>query len=174
MNLIYDRAAPYTNALGITYDPGAYIDTMEQALNAASWSTFKQRQRVAHRQGRLRGIAVSNYIEVTGGGAPRERADIVVRPDGTIEVAIGTLSSGQGHETTFAQLLCEWLHVPFDCVRLVTGDTRRITIGGGLPCRPLDAFCNNRDRPSMHGRCDESQKSCCFPVRVSGIGTAVR
>jgi carbon-monoxide dehydrogenase large subunit len=129
-NLIHNKTAPYANPLGITYDPGSYADTMELALEAANWSTFKARQREARRRGKLRGIAVSNYIEVTG-GAPRERADIDVRQDGVIEVAIGTLSSGQGHETSFAQLLGEWLHVPLESVRLVTGDTNRITIGGG-------------------------------------------
>ncbi len=130
MNLIADKAMRYANPLGITYDPGDYRGTMEQALAAADWSGFAQRKSDAVKRGLRRGIAVANYIEVTG-GAPREKAAITVHPEGIVELAIGTLSSGQGHETSFAQLVREWMHVPADCVRLITGDTDRISVGGG-------------------------------------------
>ena len=62
---------------------------------------------------------------------PRERAEITVKPEGVVEVVIGTGSQGQGHETSFAQLITEWLGVPIESVRLVTGDTDRVTVGGG-------------------------------------------
>ena len=75
------------------------------------------------RRGRYRGIGVANYIELNT-GIPRERAEITVRPEGRVDVVLGTLSSGQGHETSFAQLVVEWLGVRASTqVRLITGDT---------------------------------------------------
>jgi carbon-monoxide dehydrogenase large subunit len=64
-------------------------------------------------------------------GYPREWSKITVKPDGEVEVAIGTLSSGQGHETSFAQCVSEWLAVPFEQVKLVQGDTDIVPVGGG-------------------------------------------
>src|SRR5262249_9215493 len=79
---------------------------------------------------RLRGIGLCNYVETTG-GYPRERADITVHPQGRVDVAIGTLSSGQSHETTFAQCVAEWLGVPFEDVHIFEGDTDIVAGGGG-------------------------------------------
>jgi carbon-monoxide dehydrogenase large subunit len=67
----------------------------------------------------------------TSTGAPRERTEMTVRSDGMVDVVIGTLSSGQGHETSFAQLVTDWLGVPFDAVNLITGDTDVVEVGGG-------------------------------------------
>src|SRR4029077_8881702 len=76
------------------------------------------------------GIAVANYIEFTT-GAPREWTKVTVAPGGRVDVAIGTLSSGQGHQTSFAQLVTDWLAVPLDCVHLLQGDTDVVPVGGG-------------------------------------------
>jgi carbon-monoxide dehydrogenase large subunit len=73
---------------------------------------------------------LANYIELNT-GAPRERAEITVRPEGRIDVVIGTLSAGQGHETSFAQLIAEWFGVELEQVRIITGDTDVAPIGGG-------------------------------------------
>src|SRR5262245_7196864 len=129
-NLIAERAMPYTNALGLTYDSGAYKQAMEAALALAGWSSFADRRRGARQRRRRRGFGIANYIEIAS-GAPRERAEITVVPEGWVEVVIGTLASGQGHETSFAQLVTEWLGVPIESVRLVTGDTDRVQVGGG-------------------------------------------
>ncbi|MGH7331202.1 MAG: xanthine dehydrogenase family protein molybdopterin-binding subunit, partial [Candidatus Rokuibacteriota bacterium] len=84
----------------------------------------------ARGRGRYRGIGVANYIELNTGFS-RERAHITVRPEGWIELVLGTLSSGQGHATSFAQLLVEWLGVELGAVRLVTGDTDVTLVSGG-------------------------------------------
>src|SRR5207237_6897134 len=84
----------------------------------------------ARQRGKYRGIGVANYVD-TATGAPRERAEVTVLPDGVVEVVVGTVSNGQGHETSFAQLIGEWLGVPLDSVRLVTGDSDRAPVGGG-------------------------------------------
>ena len=114
----------------MTYDSGAYERAMDAVLVAADWSGYPARHTDTATRGKRRGIGIANYIE-TSTGAPRERAEMTVRPEGRIDVVIGTLSSGQGHETSFAQLVSEWLGVPFDSVRLITGDTDVVSVGGG-------------------------------------------
>jgi carbon-monoxide dehydrogenase large subunit len=121
---------PYANPFGIVYDSGDYVAVQDRALALADWSGFEARRLEARRRGRYRGIGMANYIEIAT-GAPRERAEITVRPEGQVEVVIGTLSAGQGHETSFAQLVVEWLGVELDQVRLVTGDTDLVPVGGG-------------------------------------------
>ena len=129
-NLIRADATPYTNPLGLTYDSGEYERAMASALALGRWDDFPQRRRAAARSGKRRGIGVANYIEFTT-GAPREWTKITVLPEGRVDVAIGTLSSGQGHRTSFAQLVTDWLGVPFDCVNLIQGDTDIVPVGGG-------------------------------------------
>jgi carbon-monoxide dehydrogenase large subunit len=131
-NLVPESMMPYTNPFGMVYDSGAYHRVMERVLALGDWEGFPARRAAARTRGKCRGIGIANYVD-TATGAPRERAEITVKPegDGTIEVVIGTVSQGQGHETSFAQLVGEWLGVPFDGVHLVTGDTDRVSVGGG-------------------------------------------
>jgi len=129
-NLIAPDALPYTNAVRVTYDSGDYAAAMDRALAAADWAGFPARRAASAARGRSRGIAVANYIEVTS-GFPRERAELSVRDDGSVELAVGTMSSGQGHETTFPQLVCAALEVPVERVRFVANDSERIAVGGG-------------------------------------------
>jgi carbon-monoxide dehydrogenase large subunit len=125
---------PYTNPFGMVYDSGAYHRVMERVLWLADWNGFPERREESRRHGKCRGIGVANYVD-TATGAPREKAEVTVKPEGpvggTVEVVIGTTSQGQGHETSFAQLMTEWLGVPIDSVKLVTGDTDRVSVGGG-------------------------------------------
>jgi aerobic carbon-monoxide dehydrogenase large subunit len=129
-NLIRPNELPYCNPSGVTYDNGEYARVMDQAIQLAEWSTFAERRAQAKLRGKLRGIGLANYIEVTMGN-PRERAEVIVRAGGNVDVIVGTLSSGQGHETSFTQCVSEWLGVPFECVHLVQGDTDIVPIGGG-------------------------------------------
>ena len=129
-NLIPESAMPFRNPFGLTYDSGDYGRAMSSALALGDWSGFAARREEARRRGRLRGIGLANYVEVTS-GFPTERAEVTVRPEGRVDAVIGTLSSGQGHETSFAQLLVEWLGVPFASVNLITGDTDLVSEGGG-------------------------------------------
>ena len=129
-NLIPESAMPYRNPMGMVYDSGAYHTVMERALQLGDWTGFPQRRAESRSRGRCRGIGVANYVD-TATGVPRERAEVTVLPEGAVEVVIGTVSQGQGHETSFAQLIVEWLGVPLNTVRLVTGDTARVSVGGG-------------------------------------------
>ena len=129
-NLVPSSVMPYRNAVGTLYDSGDYRAALDRAVALADWAGFEARRAEARRRGRYRGIGVANYIELNT-GFPRERAHITVRPEGTVDVVLGTLSSGQGHATSFAQLVVEWLGVELSAVNLVTGDTDVTVVGGG-------------------------------------------
>jgi len=129
-NLIPPSAFPYKNPQGITYDNGTYRAVMERAMELGDWKGFKKRRAEARKRKRLRGIGLCCYLETTG-GYPRERADITVHPQGKVDVVVGTLSSGQAHETTFAQCVAEWLGVPFHDVHVNESDTDIVKEGGG-------------------------------------------
>jgi carbon-monoxide dehydrogenase large subunit len=129
-NLVPAAAQPYANPLGMTYDSGDYEKVMDRALTLADWKGFGKRRRESKRNGKLRGIGLANYIEATS-GAPREYSKVDVQPEGRVDVAVGTLSSGQGHETSFAQCVAEWLGVGVEQIRLIQGDTDIVPIGGG-------------------------------------------
>jgi aerobic carbon-monoxide dehydrogenase large subunit len=129
-NLVTEKELPYKNPFGAEYDNGDYIGAMDLALKLGDWKGFNVRAKEAKKRGKRRGIGVATYVDIST-GVPREKAEITVAPDGFVELIIGVTSQGQGHETSFAQLVTEWLGVPIDCVRFVSGDTDRVTFGGG-------------------------------------------
>jgi carbon-monoxide dehydrogenase large subunit len=129
-NLVPPSAMPYRNALGLVYDSGDYPAAMARALELADWAGFEARRTRARKRGRYRGIGLANSIELNS-GVPRERAELTVHPQGRIEVVLGTMCAGQGHATSFPQMIAEWLGVGIDQVDLVTGDTDRVRAGGG-------------------------------------------
>jgi carbon-monoxide dehydrogenase large subunit len=129
-NLVSPDAMPYRNPLGLVYDSGDYPASLRRAAELGDWAGFKARRADARRRGRYRGIGVANSVELNT-GSPRERAELTIDPSGTVELVLGTMSAGQGHQTSFAQIVSEWLGVDPEQVRLVTGDTDRVQAGGG-------------------------------------------
>jgi carbon-monoxide dehydrogenase large subunit len=129
-NLVTEKELPYPNPFGVEYDNGDYIGAMDMALKLGDWAGFKKRRREARKRGKYRGIGVGNYVDIST-GVPREKAELLVLPEGIVELVIGVVSQGQGHETSFAQLVTEWLGVPIESVRVIAGDTDRVTVGGG-------------------------------------------
>ena len=129
-NLIPESALPYSNPFGMTYDSGAYERILDRTLALADWDGFPARRLASRAAGKYRGIGLGTYVE-SQSGSPFEEAVVHVRPEGLLEVEIGTLSSGQGHETSYAQLLADWLGVENHRVHLVTGDTDRNKFAAG-------------------------------------------
>jgi carbon-monoxide dehydrogenase large subunit len=129
-NLVPPEAMPYRNPLGLVYDSGDYPASLQRAAVLADWAGFAARRAEALSRGRCRGIGIAASIELNT-GAPRERAELTIEPAGTVELVLGTMSAGQGHETSFAQVVSEWLGVEPDQVKLITGDTDRVQAGGG-------------------------------------------
>jgi len=129
-NLIRRKQLPYRSATGLTYDSGDFRGNMARALELADWKGFSARRREAKKRGRLAGIGLSNYVE-SPVGIPVEYVRVTVQTDGVVEAVAGTQSTGQGHETTFAQVLADQLGVTPEQVKLVTGDTAVVPRGGG-------------------------------------------
>jgi aerobic carbon-monoxide dehydrogenase large subunit len=124
------RRLPMTNAFGFSVDSGAFVETFDRALAKADISDFPGRRSVSEARGRLRGIGFACHIKGTG-GSPHENVDIRFESDGTISLITGTQTIGQGHETTFPQILAHRLGVPDALVNLRHGDTDLIVSGGG-------------------------------------------
>jgi carbon-monoxide dehydrogenase large subunit len=129
-NLVRRAMLPYRSAMGLIYDSGDFTGYMDRALALADWAGFPARRGAARARGRLAGIGLANHIEAPV-GAPVEQASVAVKGDGTVEVVVGTQSSGQGHETTFAQVIAERLGVAMEAVRIRYGDSGFVKAGGG-------------------------------------------
>jgi carbon-monoxide dehydrogenase large subunit len=129
-NLVRPRSMPYRNAVGMLYDSGRYAENMDLAMRLADWDGFKARQRLAKKRGRLLGRGLANYVE-SSIGAPKEQARIAVSVERGVEVVIGTQPAGQGHETSFAQVVADLIAVPVERVHIILGDTDVVKAGGG-------------------------------------------
>ena len=129
-NLIRRAQLPYRSATGLIYDSGNFRANMDGAIKLADWDGFPARRRDARKRGKLAGIGLANYVE-SPVGQPSEYVRVTVQPTRAVEAIAGTQSSGQGHETTFAQVLADRLGITPEEVKLVTGDTAVVPAGGG-------------------------------------------
>ena len=129
-NLIPAAAMPYRVPLDLTYDSGDYARNLDDGLALAGWSGFAERRAEAAARGKLRGIGIAVYVESTVGD-PAEHVAIRFRDDGGVSLSAGTRASGQGHVTTYAQLLGDSLGIPFEAIDLIEGDSDDLPGGGG-------------------------------------------
>src|SRR5207237_8024943 len=130
MNMPPAAAMPVTNAVGNKIDSGAFPETLDRALAAADVAGFASRRTEGEGRGRLRGLGLAYHIKATG-GAPSENVDVRFEADGSVSLITGTQTIGQGHETTFPQILADRLGLQNETIRLVQGDTDLIPMGGG-------------------------------------------
>jgi aerobic carbon-monoxide dehydrogenase large subunit len=126
-NLLTPAQLPYVSPLDITYDVGNFSAVLNRALAKADWNGFAARQRAGKRRGR----GICFYVEITAFGGTNEWADARFTADGTLEIAVGTQSNGQGHETAYAQVAAAQLGIAMERVRIVQGDTSRLEVGNG-------------------------------------------
>ncbi len=129
-NQIRTSEFPVKTASAATYNSGDFAALTKEALELADSKGFAKRKRESRKRGKLRGIGMTTYLEVTAGPA-KESAGIIFNADGTVTLTTGTLDFGMGHATPFAQVLSQQLGIPFDKIRLVQGDSDRIVVGGG-------------------------------------------
>jgi carbon-monoxide dehydrogenase large subunit len=129
-NQIKPKEIPYKASSGMQYDSGDFPAVFERAVDIADVQGFKQRKREAKKRGKLRGLGLGSYLEVT---APpnKEMGGIRFEPNGDVTIITGTLDYGQGHASPFAQVLCERLGVPFERIKLLQGDSDELLAGGG-------------------------------------------
>jgi carbon-monoxide dehydrogenase large subunit len=130
LNFIAPERMPYRTATGRTYDTGEFDGHMRRAMEVAGWAEFEQRSKEAKKAGRIKGIGLATYVEACAFGEA-ERATVRLDPDGGITILIGTQSTGQGHDTAYAQIAAEQLDLPMERVRVVQGDTDLVRSGAG-------------------------------------------
>jgi aerobic carbon-monoxide dehydrogenase large subunit len=128
-NYIAPGAMPHATGTGWTYDSGEFARLTDRAIEISDWSGYERRKAASAQHGRLRGRSLIYYLEDSG--VFNERMELRFDPSGTVTIVAGTLSHGQGHATTYAQMVTEWLGVPFESIRLVQGDTDAVPFGRG-------------------------------------------
>jgi aerobic carbon-monoxide dehydrogenase large subunit len=129
-NLIPRDKLPHRTATGLTYDSGDFFGNLARVLEIADWNGFAARRRAARKRGRRRGIGLANYVE-TPVGMPHERVALEVAGDNRVDLVVGTQSSGQGHETSFRQVIADALGIDPAAVNFVGGDSALLASGGG-------------------------------------------
>lgn len=129
-NQIQADQIPYTAPSNMTYDSGDFPAVFEKAVTFSDWHGFDARKAESKARGKLRGIGMSDYLEVTGPPG-KEMGGIRFEKDGTVTIITGTLDYGQGHWTPFAQVLHQRTGIPFDRIRLLQGDSDELLVGGG-------------------------------------------
>jgi len=121
-NFVKPGQMPYTTSINQVYDSGEFEAAMDKALELAKWDSFEDRRVESEANGKLRGIGISCFVE-TAGGFLSEGAKIGFAADGTVEARLAVQSNGQGHVTSFAQVVSDLLEVPFEDVRIIEGDS---------------------------------------------------
>ena len=129
-NQIRADQIPYKAPSGMTYDSGDFPAVFEKAVTFSDWHGFDARKAESQAKGKLRGLGMSDYLEVTGPPG-KEMGGIRFEKDGTVTIITGTLDYGQGHWTPFAQILHQRTGIPFDRIRLLQGDSDQLITGGG-------------------------------------------
>jgi carbon-monoxide dehydrogenase large subunit len=129
-NHIPTAAMPYKSPNGTTYDSGDFTNLLNKAVALADWQGFPRRKEESRARGKLRGRGISDYLELTGPPG-REMGGIRFESNGDVTIVTGTLDYGQGHWTPFAQVLAARLGIPFQCIRLLQGDSDELIAGGG-------------------------------------------
>ena len=129
-NFIKPAQMPFAASSGVTYDSGDFQGVFDKALEISDHAGFAKRKKESRKQGKLRGIAVGSYLEVTAPPSG-ELGKITFEPDGSVKLTTGTLDYGQGHATPFAQVLSAQLGVPFERVTLEQNDSDLVRFGNG-------------------------------------------
>jgi carbon-monoxide dehydrogenase large subunit len=156
-NFIAPRALPYKTATGKVYDSGDFTAHMKRAMEVADWKEFPKRAKAAKKQGLVRGIGMASYVEVCG-VMGEETANVRLDPNGDVTVLIGTQSTGQGHQTAYAQLVAEQFGLPPERVHIHQGDTDEIATGlgtGGSASIPSGGVSVERATRELGGKLKE-------------------
>ena len=149
---------PYKTATGKIYDSGDFTAHMKRAMEVANWRDFAKRAKLAKKQGLVRGIGMASYVEVCGSMGADETANVRLDPNGDVTILIGTQSTGQGHQTAYAQLVAGQFGLPPERVHLHQGDTDEIASGlgtGGSSSIPSGGVCVERATAALGGKLKE-------------------
>ncbi|MGE5166643.1 MAG: xanthine dehydrogenase family protein molybdopterin-binding subunit [Sphingobacteriales bacterium] len=182
-NLIKPEKIPYTTAFGNTYDSGEFPAIFERALKVADYDEFRERRKAAKKRGKLRGIGVGCYLEISG-AFPEEAARVSFPGGKAVQVSVGAGASGQGHKTVFGRVAARRLGIAPEAVTLTSGDSARDVPGfgavasrsammtGGAVARTADAVLEKGRRVAamllQAGENEIDYRDGSFSVRNSG------
>jgi aerobic carbon-monoxide dehydrogenase large subunit len=153
-NFIQPRALPYKTVTGKVYDSGEFAAHMKRAMEVANWKEFPKRAKLAKKAGLVRGIGMASYVEICGTMGD-ETANVRLDPNGDVTILIGTQSSGQGHQTAYAQIVAEQFGLPPERVHIHQGDTDEIATGlgtGGSASIPTGGVSVQRATGELGGK----------------------
>jgi carbon-monoxide dehydrogenase large subunit len=156
-NFIQPKALPYKTATGKVYDSGDFAAHMKRAMEVASWKEFPKRAKLAKKAGLVRGIGLASYVEICGTMGD-ETANVRLDPNGDVTILIGTQSSGQGHQTAYAQIVADQFGLPPERVHIHQGDTDEIKTGlgtGGSASIPTGGVCVQRATQDLGNKLKE-------------------
>jgi aerobic carbon-monoxide dehydrogenase large subunit len=156
-NFISPKAMPYKTITDKVYDSGDFAAHMKRAMEVANWKEFPKRAKAAKKEGLVRGIGMASYVEVCG-TMGEETANVALDPNGDVSILIGTQSSGQGHQTAYAQLIAEQFGLPPERVHILQGDTDKIATGlgtGGSASIPTGGVSVQRAAHDLGGKLKE-------------------
>ncbi|MGY9000321.1 MAG: xanthine dehydrogenase family protein molybdopterin-binding subunit [Rhodospirillales bacterium] len=129
-NLIQKDAMPFTTVMGLTYDVGSYPEALENVANIMDYNNFEARRAISKANGKLRGVSLIPFVE-SPVGAPFEMGRVEISNQGQATIFAGTQNHGQGHETTYPQVISEMLGIPYEDISVAWGDSMLLTRGGG-------------------------------------------
>jgi carbon-monoxide dehydrogenase large subunit len=164
-NYIKPAAMPYTAASGFVYDSGEFETAMDKTIALADWNDYAQRAKASRSAGKLRGRALIYYIEDTG--VFNDRMELRFDPSGACTIVAGTFSHGQAHATTFAQLVSEWLGIPFESIGYVQGDTNQVSFGRGTYASRSATVGGSALRVAADAVIDKGKRFAAFLLETS-------
>jgi aerobic carbon-monoxide dehydrogenase large subunit len=164
-NLITAQQMPYQTRTGYAYDSGDFPRILDVAMDKADWNGFAKRRAESKRRGRLRGRGIGYLIEEAA--VFNERMELRFDPGGTVTIVAGTHSHGQGHATTFAQMVSDWLGVPFDKIRHVQGDTDAVPFGRGTYAARSAVLGGNALRMAADAVIDKAKQMAAHLMEAS-------
>ena len=130
INLIDEKDMPYKTALGHLYDSGNFKKSLSDCITLSDYKSFDERKNLSLKNNKYRGIGISTYIEACGGGGP-EYCYLKIGGNGNVEVKIGTQSNGQGHSTSYSQIVSEVLNIDINRINIIQGNSIEIPKGSG-------------------------------------------
>jgi carbon-monoxide dehydrogenase large subunit len=164
-NFIRPAALPYKTPTGSVYDSGEFERMMRECMELSDWGGYAARAEASRNAGKLRGRSVGYYIEHAG--IFNETMGLRFDPGGTVTIIAGTHSHGQGHATAFAQLVSEWLGVPFESIRYVQGDTDKVPFGRGTYAARSGVLGGSALRLAADGIIDKARAMAAHVLEAS-------
>jgi carbon-monoxide dehydrogenase large subunit len=163
-NLVRPADMPFRTASGNVYDCGNFERVLDQTLVLADWQGFAQRRALTERRGLKRGIGMAMYCAFAGRFS--ERMEIRVAENGSVAIYAGTLATGQGHETMFAQMVSDWLGVPFASVQLFQGDTDKVLFGRGTFAQRSTSIGGSALKAAADEVVKKARRLCAFMMEA--------